>query len=637
MNTSQKMRNVGKNNFMRKLALSDEILLKISQPARYIGGEVNMVKKDPSAVDVRFAMCFPDVYDIGMSHLGIQILYDMFNRRDDVYCERVYSPWMDLDPIMREQKIPLFAVESQDPIKKFDFLGITIQYEMCYTNILQVLELSQIPLHAEDRTEEDPIVIGGGPCTYNPEPIAPFFDLFYMGEGEVVYFDLIDRYKEIKARGGSRKEFLEMAAQIPGIYVPAFYDVSYKEDGTIEAMIPNNPHAPQTVSKQLVMDMSDTWYPEKPVVPYLRATQDRVVLEIMRGCIRGCRFCQAGMVYRPVRERSLEELKRLARTMLKSTGHEEISLSSLSSSDYTKLEGIVNFLIDEFDGKGVNVSLPSLRIDAFSLDVMSKVQDVKKSSLTFAPEAGSQRLRNVINKGLTEENILNGSAEAFKGGWNRVKLYFMLGLPTETVEDMQGIAELSEKVAEVYYDTVPKEQRHGKVQVTASTSFFVPKPFTPFQWAPMCTKEQFLERASIVNHRMKEMLNKKSLRYNWHEADVTVLEGVLARGDRKVAAVIEEAYRQGAIYDSWSEYFNNDIWMKAFETCGVDIDFYTTRERSLDEVFPWDFIDAGVTKDFLKREWANAQAETVTPNCRMRCSGCGVRKYGGGVCFEERA
>lgn len=637
MNTSQKMRNVGKNNFMRKLALSDEILLKISQPARYIGGEVNMVKKDPSKVAVRFAMCFPDVYEIGMSHLGIQILYDMFNRRDDVYCERVYSPWMDLDPIMREQKIPLFAVESQDPIKKFDFLGITIQYEMCYTNILQVLELSQIPLHAEDRTEEDPIVIGGGPCTYNPEPIAPFFDLFYMGEGEVVYFDLIDRYKEIKARGGSRKEFLEQAAQIPGIYVPGFYDVTYKEDGTIEAMTPNNPHAPQTVSKQLVMDMSDTWYPEKPVVPYLRATQDRVVLEIMRGCIRGCRFCQAGMVYRPVRERSLEELKRLARTMLKSTGHEEISLSSLSSSDYTKLEGIVNFLIDEFDGKGVNVSLPSLRIDAFSLDVMSKVQDVKKSSLTFAPEAGSQRLRNVINKGLTEENILNGSAEAFRGGWNRVKLYFMLGLPTETVEDMQGIAELSEKVAEVYYDTVPKEQRHGKVQVTASTSFFVPKPFTPFQWAPMCTKEQFLERASIVNHRMKEMLNKKSLRYNWHEADVTVLEGVLARGDRKVAAVIEEAYRQGAIYDSWSEYFNNDIWMKAFETCGVDIDFYTTRERSLDEVFPWDFIDAGVTKDFLKREWANAQAETVTPNCRMRCSGCGVRKYGGGVCFEERA
>ena len=620
---------------MKKLALSDEILMSISQPARYIGQEINMVVKDPKKVDIRFARCFPDVYEIGMSHMGIQILYDMFNRREDVYCERVYSPWTDLDKIMREKNIPLFAIESQEPVKDFDFLGITLQYEMCYTNILQVLELSQIPLHAEDRTEEHPIVIGGGPCSYNPEPIAPFFDLFYMGEGEVVYDQLLDRYKEIKQRGGSRKEFLEAAAEVPGIYVPAFYDVTYHEDGTIKAMTPNNPHAPEKVVKQLVMDMTDVCYPEKPVVPFLRATQDRVVLEIMRGCIRGCRFCQAGMIYRPVRERSLEELKRLAYTMLKSSGHEEISLSSLSSSDYRQLEGIVNFLIDEFDGKGVNVSLPSLRIDAFSLDVMSKVQDVKKSSLTFAPEAGSQRLRNVINKGLTEEDIINGSTEAFKGGWNRVKLYFMLGLPTETVEDMEGIAELSEKVAEVYYDTVPKEQRHGKVQVTASSSFFVPKPFTPFQWARMCTKDEFLERASIVNHKMKEMLNRKSLRYNWHEADLTVLEGVLARGDRKVAAVIEEAYKNGALYDSWSEHFHNEIWMQAFETCGVDIDFYTTRERSLDEVFPWDFIDVGVTKDFFKREWLNAMEEKVTPNCRAKCSGCGARTFGGGVCFED--
>ena len=620
---------------MKKLALSDEILMSVSQPARYIGHEVNMVVKDPSKVDIRFAMCFPDVYELGMSHLGIQILYDMFNRRDDIYCERVYSPWTDLDQIMREKKIPLFAIESQDPVKNFDFLGITLQYEMCYTNILQVLDLSGIPLHAADRTEADPIVIGGGPCAYNPEPIADFFDLFYIGEGEVVYFEMMDRYKEIKKRGGSRKEFLEAAAEIPGIYVPSFYDVTYNEDGTIKAMKPNNPHAPEKVVKQLVMEMSETYYPEKPIVPYLRATQDRVVLEIMRGCIRGCRFCQAGMIYRPVRERSLEELKRLAYAMLKSTGHEEISLSSLSSSDYTKLEGIVNFLIDEFDGKGVNVSLPSLRIDAFSLDVMSKVQDVKKSSLTFAPEAGSQRLRNVINKGLTEEDILNGSAEAFRGGWNRVKLYFMLGLPTETVSDMEGIAELSEKVAEVYYDTVPKEQRHGKVQVTASTSFFVPKPFTPFQWARMCTREEFLERAAIVNRKMKEMLNRKSLRYNWHEADVTVLEGVLARGDRKVAAVIEEAYKNGALYDSWSEHFKNDIWMKAFETCGVDPDFYTVRERSLDEIFPWDFIDVGVTKEFLQREWKNALEEKVTPNCRAKCSGCGARTFGGGVCYED--
>ena len=620
---------------MRKLALDDEILLKIEKPARYIGGEVNSVMKDKEKAGIRFAMCFPDVYEIGMSHLGIQILYDMFNRREDVYCERVYSPWLDLDRIMREKQIPLFAVESQDPIKEFDFLGITIQYEMCYTNILQVLELSQIPLHAADRTEEDPIVIGGGPCTYNPEPIAEFFDLFYMGEGEVVYFDLLDRYKENKRNGGSRREFLEMAAEIPGIYVPAFYDVFYKEDGTIDRMVPNNPHAKETVSKQLVMEMSDTYYPEKPVVPFIKATQDRVVLEIMRGCIRGCRFCQAGMVYRPVRERNLEYLKDLAYKMLKNTGHEEISLSSLSSSDHTQLEGLVNFLIDEFDGKGVNVSLPSLRIDAFSLDVMSKVQDVKKSSLTFAPEAGSQRLRNVINKGLTEEDILRGSHDAFLGGWNRVKLYFMLGLPTETKEDMEGIAELAEKVAEEYYK-VPKDQRVGKVQVVSSTSFFVPKPFTPFQWATMFTKEQYLEKAHIVNDRMKSMLNHKSLRYNWHEADVTVLEGVMARGDRKVAAVIEEAYRNGALYDSWSESFKNDVWMKAFETCGVDPDFYTLRERSLDEVFPWDFIDAGVTKEFLKREWNQAMNETVTPNCRQKCSACGALKYKGGVCYENK-
>ena len=619
---------------MRKLALSDEILLSVQQPARYIGGEVNMVKKDPAG-KIRFAMAFPDVYELGMSHLGIQILYDMFNKREDVYCERVYSPWMDLDQIMREKQIPLFALESQDPIKNFDFLGITLQYEMCYTNVLQLLDLAQIPLHACDRTEEDPIVIGGGPCTYNPEPIAEFFDLFYMGEGEVVYFELLDRYRENQAKGGSRREFLELAAEIPGIYVPAFYDVLYKEDGTIERMVPNNPHAKETVSKQLVMEMNDTYYPEQPVVPFIKATQDRVVLEIMRGCIRGCRFCQAGMVYRPVRERSLETLKDLAYKMLKSTGHEEISLSSLSSSDHTQLEGLVNFLIDEFDGKGVNVSLPSLRIDAFSLDVMSKVQDIKKSSLTFAPEAGSQRLRNVINKGLTEEDILHGSSEAFKGGWNRVKLYFMLGLPTETVEDMEGIALLAEKVAEEYYK-VPKEQRFGKVQVVSSTSFFVPKPFTPFQWATMFTKEEYLKKAHIVNTKMKEMLNHKSLRYNWHEADVTVLEGVMARGDRKVAAVIEEAYKNGALYDSWSESFKNDVWMKAFETCGVNPEFYTLRERSLDEVFPWDFIDAGVSKEFLQREWNQALHETVTPNCRQKCSACGALKYKGGVCYENK-
>ena len=620
---------------MRKLVLSDEILLSIQQPARYIGGEINSVCKDPSSVDVRFAMCFPDVYDIGMSHLGIQILYDMLNKMPDVYCERVYSPWTDLDAIMREKHIPLFAIESQDPVKDFDILGITLQYEMCYTNILQILDLSGIPLHGSDRTWDDPIVIGGGPCAYNPEPIAEFFDLFYIGEGETAYRQLIDIYKDSRKNGESRETFLKRAAGVPGIYVPSLYEPEYHEDGTLKAFRPTCPEAPEKVVKQLVLDMTEAVYPEKPLVPFIKVTQDRVVLEIMRGCIRGCRFCQAGMIYRPVREKNVERLKDLAYKMLKNTGHEEISLSSLSSSDYRSLEELVCFLIEEFHGKGVNVSLPSLRIDAFSLDVMSKVQDVTKSSLTFAPEAGSQRLRDVINKGLTEEEILQGAADAFKGGWNRVKLYFMLGLPTETVEDMEGIALLSEKIAEEYYE-IPKDQRNGKVQVVASTSFFVPKPFTPFQWARMSTKEEFLDKARVVNRKMKEMLNHKSLKYNWHEADVTVLEGVLARGDRRVAAVIEEAYRNGALYDAWSESFRNDIWMKAFEACGVDIDFYTTRERSLDELFPWDFIDTGVSKEFLKREWNNAVNGTVTPNCRERCSGCGVRRFGGGVCFEDQ-
>lgn len=621
---------------MRKLALSDEILLSVDKPARYIGGEVNSVMKDPEKVDIRFAMCFPDVYEISMSHLGLQILYDMFNRRDDVYCERVFSPWVDLDRIMREKNIPLFALESQDPVKDFDFLGITLQYEMCYTNILQVLELSGIPLHADERGEEDPIVIGGGPCAYNPEPLAVFFDLFYMGEGETLYDEIFDLYKANKKQGGSRKDFLEKAAELPGIYVPGFYEVDYKEDGTIAAFRPINSHAKPVITKELVMDMDSAPYIRKPVVPFIKVTQDRVVLEIMRGCIRGCRFCQAGNVYRPLREHSLEYLKDYANQMLKSTGHEEISLSSLSSSDYSKLEGLVNYLIEEFKGKGVNISLPSLRIDAFSLDVMSKVQDVRKSSLTFAPEAGSQRLRDVINKGLTEEVILKGAADAFHGGWNRVKLYFMLGLPTETVEDMEGIALLAEKVAETYYEEIPKSERHGKVQVVASSSFFVPKPFTPFQWAKMCTKEEFLERAYIVRNKFKEMLNYKSLKYNWHEADLTVLEGVLARGDRKVAAVVEEAYKNGALYDSWSEHFKNDIWMKAFETCGLSIDFYTTRERSLDEIFPWDFIDCGVSKKFLIREWNQAMEAQVTPNCRQKCSACGAMKFKGGVCFENK-
>ena len=621
---------------MTKLALSDEILMKIDKPARYIGNELNSIKKDKEKVAIRFAMCFPDVYEIGMSHLGVQILYDMFNKMEDVWCERVYSPWPDLHKIMKEEHIPLFGLESQEPIKNLDFIGLTLNYEMCYTNVLQILDLGQIPLLAKDRTEDDPLVIGGGCCTYNREPMADFFDLFYMGEGEISFYELFDLYKKMRAEGKTRHEFLHEASKVPGIYVPSLYEVTYKEDGTIASFEPIYEDVPKTIQKQIVLNMTEAVYPEKPVVPFIKATQDRVVLEIQRGCIRGCRFCQAGMVYRPVREKNVEHLKELAYKMLKSTGHEEISLSSLSSSDYSELEELVNFLIDEFKGKGVNISLPSLRIDAFSLDVMSKVQDIKKSSLTFAPEAGSQRLRDVINKGLTEEVILNGSRLAFEGGWNKVKLYFMLGLPTETEEDMKAIPQLANEIAALYYDTVPKEKRNGKCQITISTSFFVPKPFTPFQWAAMYTPGDYLARARVVNEGVHAQLNHKSIKYNWHEADVTVLEGILARGDRKIGQALLKVYEKGGIFDAWSEYFDYQRWEDAFAECDIDTDFYTMRERDLDEIFPWDFIDTGVSKEFLKREWKNAHDEKVTPNCRMKCSGCGAMKFGGGVCFENK-
>ena len=620
---------------MRKLALNDEILLNIEKPARYIGNEVNSVIKDTDQVDIRFCMCFPDVYEIGMSHLGIQILYDTINKREDAYCERVYSPWPDLDKIMREQNIPLFSLETQTPIKEFDFLGITLQYEMCYTNILQVLELSGIPIWAKERTMEDPIVFGGGPCSYNPEPIADFFDVFYIGEGETRYHDVFEVYKELKSQGASREDILYRISQIPGMYVPSLYEVTYKADGTIASFEPVRDGVPRKITKEIVLDFDKAPYPTKPLVPYIKATQDRVTLEIMRGCIRGCRFCQAGMIYRPTRQKNVETLKQYAREMIQSTGHEEISLSSLSSSDYECLKELTYFLIDEIGNHDVNISLPSLRIDAFSLDVMAKVQDIRKSSLTFAPEAGTQRLRDVINKGLTEEVILNGAMQAFKGGWNKVKFYFMLGLPTETDADAEGIPKLCETVAEAYY-TIPKEERNGKVSITASASFFVPKPFTPFQWAPMLDPESYRERAHHVKDTFRQQLNFKSMKFTYHESDVSALEGVFARGDRKLSRVIYDAYKSGCIFDAWTEFFDNDKWMAAFEKNDISIPFYTTRERDTDEILPWDFIDIGVTKRFLASEWERAKQGIVTPNCREKCSGCGAAKFGGGVCFEGK-
>jgi len=622
------------DHFMRKLALSERVLMSVEKPARYIGNELNAVMKDKDDVKVRFVMCFPDVYEIGMSHLGIQILYHMFNEMEDVWCERVYSPWPDLDKIMRRENIPLFALESQDPVRDFDFLGITLQYEMCYTNILQILDLSRIPLFSNERGENDPIVIGGGPCAYNPEPIADFFDLFYIGEGEVMYRKLLDVYESSRENHLTRREFLEKAAAVPGIYVPSLYEVTYHEDGTIEDFSPKKDTVPGRIRKQAVMDLSDAVYPMKPIVPFIRATQDRVVLELQRGCIRGCRFCQAGYIYRPVRERSLETLESFGGKMLANTGYDEITLSSLSSSDYRNLGEIVDFLREDCMEGRINIELPSLRIDAFALRVMEKIQDVHKGSLTFAPEAGTQRMRDVINKGLTEEDILNGAEKAFHSGWNKVKLYFMLGLPTEQNEDVLGIPQLAGKIAELYYQ-IPKEERQGRCTINTSTSFFIPKPFTPFQWSRMISEEECCEKAGEVREAFRKETRWKNLKYQYHSPDVSVLEGIFARGDRKLSALLLTAYRKGCIFDAWTECFNKAGWDEAIKETGISVSFYN-RERRLDEKLPWDFIDIGVTKEHMLREWKKALEGCVTPNCREKCAGCGAAVFGGGVCFEGK-
>jgi len=615
---------------MTKVNITDLILDKVDKPARYIGGELNSCKKTVTQDMVRFAFCFPDVYEIGMSHLGMQILYHFFNRRDDMYCERVFAPWQDMEKLMKENNIPLFTLETHSPLKEFDFIGFTLQYEMSYTNILNMLELAHIPIYSKDRLEEDPLIIAGGPCAYNPEPLAPFIDIFYIGEGEVSYDELFDEYKRCKANGETKEAFLIKLLSIEGMYIPRFYEETYNEDGTIKEKYTTHPEARKTIKKVIVKDMDDVFYPETQVVPWIQAIHDRVTLEMFRGCIRGCRFCQAGMIYRPVREKSKETLMKYAKKLLSATGYDEISLCSLSTSDYSDLEHFSEELMDLCNSQFVNMSLPSLRVDAFSVDLMQKVQEVRKSSLTFAPEAGSQKLRDVINKNITEQEILEGCKIAFEGGWSRVKLYFMLGLPNETLEDVKDIAVLSEKVAQTYYQ-IDKENRQGNLQLVVSTSCFVPKPFTPFQWASQETTVNFMEKHNLLRNAIK----RKQIKYNHHDAKTSIIEAVIARGDRRVSKLIYNAFKMGCTFDSWTEHFDFNKWQQAAQDSDIDFAFYANREREYDEILPWDHIDIGVTKAFLIKENEKAKELITTPHCREKCSGCGVSSLGGGVCNED--
>lgn len=608
----------------------EKLLLDVKTPSRYIGGELNSVVKDKNKVDMRFAFCFPDTYEIGMSHLGMKILYSLTNERENFWCERVFAPDVDFEKLMRENDIPLYGLESLEPIKDFDFIGFTIQYEMCYTNILNMLDLAGVPVKAKDRTALSPIVIGGGPCVCNPEPIAEFFDMFILGEGEEVNLEVYDLYVEMKKKGASKTEFLEAAARIEGVYVPAFYDVAYEDDGRVKSFTPNSPNASPTIKKRIIKDMSKVYYPDKFVVPYCEIVHDRAIVEVLRGCIRGCRFCQAGYIYRPLREKNTGVICNETKSLCESTGYEEVSLSSLSTSDHSDIENMLVKLSNYTEEEKINLSLPSMRIDRFSKELMDQMQKVRKSGLTFAPEAGTQRLRDVINKNITEDEIFRACKIAFDGGYTAVKLYFMLGLPTETDDDIRGIAELAKKICDLFYQN--PNRPHGRhIQISISCATFVPKPFTPFEFEPQATEEEIKHKQEVL---LDATRGNRNVNVSWSKYKISVLEAVLARGDRRISSVIYDAWKSGCKFDSWDEYYNYNAWCEAFGKNGLDMNFYACRKREYDEFFPWECFDYYVTKQFLIRENKTAHEAVTTPNCREKCAGCGVSKCIGGPCFD---